>query len=220
VADRKAAKVNKMSEELEDRVKSLVSVETQLSEFEGRLTNWEHVDQEINRTLEQISARQNTIESLKADIDRMFVTAEKTAENVRAITSAHRDVEEGRKLLEDVMSRLREVRNAASAIDDRKRQLTRSEERLARADALLVDVNTGLSTLHAQKIVVDQAVERVGSLRFLLKQAEGMIEGLRDERKMTVDVLASVLEIDPGEETEDHTTDDESENKRDHSEAA
>lgn len=202
-ADRRAEKVDTISKELEGRVETLAGVETRLNEFDGRLTKWEQMDQEISRTLEQISARQGTIESLKADIERMFVTAEKTSENVRAITAANRDVEEGRKLLEDVMGRLREVRNTASAIDDRKRQLNRSEERLARADALLVDVTTGLTTLQGQKVIVEQAVEKAGSLRFLLKQAEGMIEGLRDERKMTTEVQAAVEDFEEHEESDE-----------------
>jgi chromosome segregation ATPase len=220
-ADRRAGKVSEMSTELEVRVKNLESVEERLGAFEERLARWEHADQEITRTLEQISARQNTIESLKADMERMSVTAENTAANVRAITSAHRDAEEGRKLLEDVMGRLIDIRKTAGAIDDRKRQLTRAEERLARADALLVDINSGLSTLQAQKVIVDQAVERAGSLKFLLKQAEGMIEGLRDERRMTADVHAAVLEINPNPQSGEVTaTADASETEESHSEAA
>jgi DNA repair exonuclease SbcCD ATPase subunit len=193
------AKVNSLSDELEVRVKSLESVEEKLGFFEERLAKWEHADQKVTRTLEQISARQNTIESLKADIEQMSETAEKTAADVRSITSAQRNAEEGRQLLEVVMGRLIEVRKTAGAIDDRKRQLTRSEERLARADALLTDINRGLATLQGQQIVVDKAVENAGALRFLLKQAEGFIEAIREERKMLTDVRAAVTEVEDTE---------------------
>jgi len=66
--------------------------------------------------------------------------------------------------------------------------MTRAEERLARAEGFLGDVRSGLESLQGQKALVDQAVEKVGALRFLLKQADAMIDGLRDERKMTSDV--------------------------------
>jgi hypothetical protein len=47
---------------------------------------------------------------------------------------------------------------------------------------------------------VDQAVEKTGSLRFLLKQAEAMIDGLRDERNMTTHVRAAVAAGDDEED--------------------
>ena len=49
-------------------------------------------------------------------------------------------------------------------------------------------MRSGLETLQGQKTLVDQAVERVSALRFLLKQADAMIEGLREERAMTAEV--------------------------------
>jgi hypothetical protein len=49
-------------------------------------------------------------------------------------------------------------------------------------------------------------VEKTGSLRFLIKQAEAIIDGLRDERKMTADVHDAVAvardDDESGEEEE------------------
>ena len=50
---------------------------------------------------------------------------------------------------------------------------------------------------------MDQAVEKAGSLRFLLKQAEATIEGLRDERKMTADVREAIAIVRGDEAGED-----------------
>jgi hypothetical protein len=57
---------------------------------------------------------------------------------------------------------------------------------------LLIDVRSSLETLRGQKVIVDQAVEKAGALRFLLKQAETAIEDLREERDMTARVKAAV----------------------------
>jgi hypothetical protein len=56
-------------------------------------------------------------------------------------------------------------------------------------------VRSSLEALQGQKVIVDQAVEKAGALRFLLKQAEGMIEGLREERDMTARVRAAVASV-------------------------
>jgi hypothetical protein len=64
-------------------------------------------------------------------------------------------------------------------------------ERRAGAEALLVDVRSGVEALEGQKAIVDQAVEKTSQLRFLLKQADATISGLREERELTARVLPS-----------------------------
>jgi DNA repair exonuclease SbcCD ATPase subunit len=202
-ADKRSAKVEDLLREIEGRTGNLRSVEARLGQFEGRLAKWELVEQELARSLEQIAARQNTVESLKIDLDRMSAMAEKTANDVRSITSSHREVEESRTLLEEVMGRLTEIQNTESSLNERKRQLARAEERLARADALLSEVRSSLEALQGQKVMVEQAVERAGSLKVLLKQAEAMAENLREERKMTAEVRAAVVVSGSGDDEED-----------------
>jgi len=194
-ADRRVARVDAVSKQLEDRAATLQGVEKRLDLFEERLAKWDLVEQDIARSLEQMIARQGTVESLQSDLDRMFVMAEKTASDVKSITSAHREIEESRGLLKEVLGRLNDIKNTSSSLDERKRQMSKAEERLARAEALLLDVRSSLEALQGQKAIVDQAVEKAGSLRFLLKQAEAMIEMLREEREVTARVRAAVAVV-------------------------
>jgi chromosome segregation ATPase len=204
-AGQRAEQVGELSNQLEDRVSGLRSVEERLDAFEHRLAKWEVVDQQVARTLEQISARQGTIEALQANLDRMVQMAERATSSVREINSAQHEIEQSRGLLDDVVGRLQEVRNMASTLDDRKRQIGTAEERLARVEALLVDVGSSLEGLERQKAIADQVVETAGSLQFLLKQAQATMEGLREERKMTADVRTAVGELrhDDGHDGED-----------------
>src|SRR5262249_45418631 len=108
-ADERATSVGELSTQLEDRVASLRSVEKRFAQFEERLSKWTIVDQEVAQSLEQIVARQGTIEAIQADLDRMFVMAEETAAHVRGITSAHQEIEGSRELLATVMAQLQET---------------------------------------------------------------------------------------------------------------
>ena len=201
-ADERAANVAETSALLEDRVANLRIVDERLDQFEERLAGWELVDQAVSRSLEQISARQDTVQTLQGDLDRMFTMAEKTSTDVRTITSASREIAESRSLLDQVMSRLKEIHGATDEFDERRRQMTMAEERLARAEGFLVDVRSSLEALQGQKAIVEQAVEKAGSLRFLLKQAEATIESLRDERKMTADVREAIAIVRDDEDAE------------------
>ncbi len=202
-ADERAASVAETSALIEDRVANLRIVDERLDQFEKRLAGWELVDQAVSRSLEQIVARQGTIQTLRSDLDRMFTMAEKTSTDVRTITSASREIAESRSLLDQVMERLKEIHGATDELDERRRQMTSAEERLARAEGFLVDVRSSLEALQGQKAVVEQAVEKAGSLRFLLKQAEAMVESLRDERKMTADVREAIAIVRDDEDAED-----------------
>jgi chromosome segregation ATPase len=201
-ADQRVTRVDELSGQLESRASSLRAVEKRMAEFEERLAQWDVVDQEVSRALDQIVARQDTVETLQADLDRMFAMAEKTATHVREITSSHLEVENSREMLASVMDQLRELRETADTLDERKRQMTKAEERLARAEGLLVDVRSSLESLQGQKAIVDQAVEKAGSLQFLLKQAEAAIEGLREERK-TAELVRSAVAVGQDEEGDD-----------------
>jgi chromosome segregation ATPase len=87
-AEDRAKRLEDLSAELDGRVESLQSVEKRLNQFDDRLSKWGPMEQEIARSLEQITARQGTIESLQSDLNRMISMAEKTAREVREITSA------------------------------------------------------------------------------------------------------------------------------------
>jgi chromosome segregation ATPase len=202
-ADQRAASLAETSAQLEDRVANLRIVDERLDQFEQRLANWELVDQSVSRSLDQISARQGTVQTLQGDLDRMFTMAEKTSTDVRTITSASREIAESRGLLDQVLGRLKEIHGATDEFNERRRQMTLAEERLARAEGFLVEVRSSLEALQGQKTIVDQAVEKAGSLRFLLKQADARIESLRDERKMTADVREAIAIVRDDEEAQD-----------------
>jgi len=199
-AERQAARIDTLASELEDRSDGLRFVDKRLGQFEERLAKWELVEQDITRALEQLAARQSTVEAVQADVDRMFVMAEKTAADVRSITAAQGEIAESRDLMDGVMDQLRDVRDLKGTMDERKRQLTQAEDRLERADALLIDLRSSLETLQGQKVLVDQAIEKAGSLRFLLKQAETMVEEMREERDMVTRVRAAMASV-PGEQS-------------------
>jgi hypothetical protein len=110
-------------------------------------------------------------------------------------------------MLTEVMTKLAEVRETANGLEDRQRQIAKAEERLARAEAVLVDVRTSLEALQGQKAIVDQAVEKAGSLQFLLKQADAVMDGLRGERDMTARVQAA-MSVVRGEDEADEEEDD------------
>ena len=79
-----------LTQELEERASRLQSVEKRLASFEDRLMKWDSVETMLERSLEQLAVRQGTVETLRADFDRMFTLAEKTVGSVREITAATR----------------------------------------------------------------------------------------------------------------------------------
>ncbi|HEV8480778.1 MAG TPA: hypothetical protein VGR66_08275 [Candidatus Eisenbacteria bacterium] len=191
-SEQRVTKTGELTSKLEDRGAHLRLVEKKLDQFEERLAQWDTLDQELTRSIEYLSSRQDTIESLRADLDRMFSVADQTATGVREISAAHTEITQSRSVLKELMVELKTVRESSSELEERKRQIAKAEGRLARAEGLLVDVRSSLESLQAQKALVDQAVEKAGSLQFLLKQAEATIDGLREERRTSDRVRSAV----------------------------
>ncbi len=198
-ADERVFAVDELARQLEDRAQGLRIVEKRLADFEGRMSKWDVTEQEIARSLEQIAARQGTIEALQGDLDRMFAMAEKTSAHVREITSAHQELDEGRGMLKEVLGQLKHLRETKGTLDERKRQMSKAEERLSRADALLVEVQSSLEVLEGQKVLVDQAVEKAGSLQSLLRQADAALGDLREASQTSVRMRSNsgVIEFPP-----------------------
>jgi chromosome segregation ATPase len=189
--DQRVHEVEATASQLEDRAQTLRGVERRLHEFEARMAKWDVTEQEIARSLEQIAARQGTIETLQGDLERMFAMAEQTSTHVREITSVHQELEEGRATLQEVLGQLQQLRESKSKLDERRRQMSKAEERLSKAEALLVDVQSSLSVLEGQKVLVDQAVEKAGSLQSLLRQADAAIGNLREANETSTRVRPS-----------------------------
>ena len=82
-----------------------------------------------------------------------------------------------------------------SNIDERQLQIQQAEERLSRADALLMEIRVGLESLASQKAVIDHVIATSGKLTFEAKEAEGLIEALREERELTQGVHDAVKKL-------------------------
>ena len=80
-------------------------------------------------------------------------------------------------------------------LEERKRQIGLAEERLSRVDALLVEVRSSLEVLEGQKVLVEQAVEKAGSLQSLLRQADAAVGDLREASRTSVRMRGNIVEF-------------------------
>jgi chromosome segregation ATPase len=174
-----------LSDELERCSGKVRSVEKGMGQFEEHLGRWEMAKADLHRSLEQVAARQATVDALQTNIGQMFELAERTANDLRATVEAQREIRDSKASLDDVLRRLHETDAAAAGLDQRKQEIEDAERRLARAEALLIDIQSSLEMLNSQKATLDHVIEQAGSLSFQVQQAEGLIERLRKERDIT-----------------------------------
>ncbi len=109
-------------------------------------------------------------------------------------------------MLETVLSMVTHVHDAANGLDHRKRQVEQAEERLARAEAMLAEVQAGMERLSGQKALLDQAVTQASALEFHTKQAETVIAALRQEREITDTVRSAVTQLREERRSEERPT--------------
>jgi chromosome segregation ATPase len=191
-----------LSRTLDSRVEALQAVQERITSFELKLAEWRSTEQQLSQAVDQAASRQATISKLEAEIRSMFELAERTQSDVRAITEAGPQVSQTRHELDALLERLGEADSALHTLDVRKRQLEQAEERLAHADVMLVDVRSSLESLLSQKAQIDFVLEKAAALSLQARQAEALIDTLREERRLTDRVHTAISDLRRSERPE------------------
>ncbi|HEU5169332.1 MAG TPA: hypothetical protein VFU46_02275 [Gemmatimonadales bacterium] len=199
-AEERSGGLVRVAGQLESRATALKTIERQLTQFESLLGKWESAQAEAGRALEQTIARQSAVDALEAQVKHVFGLAEKAVDSVQTISGARRDVEETRALLDETLNQFKAAEEALNGFEARRRQLERAEQRLARAEALAIDVRSTVESLQAQRTVMDHVIERAGALAFQMKQAEALVEVLKRERTLACDLKVAVAQVQAEEE--------------------
>jgi len=194
-AEAQSEKVGTHAERLEARAGSLRFAEKRLTQFEEKLARLDQTEQELARSLGTLEDRQEMVDVVKQDLQKLFSTAEQTLEDVRAIAAARDEVEEARGVLDVVLGKAEQVDQVMGTIQGHQQQIEAAETRLTQAQALLMDIRAGLQTLGSQKAVVDHVIEQSGQLAFEVKEAEALLDALRREREMTQRIHDAVKEL-------------------------
>ncbi len=191
-ADQRLTSCDSLSRELEARIGVLNSAQERITGFEAKLAEWRGAEQQLAQAMEQAVARQATIASLQSEIRALFDLAERTQDDARAVTAAQPQMARARSELDALLARLGDTDGIMQTLEDRRRQLDRTEERLAHADLLATDVRESLETLVAQKAQVDHFLGMASALTLETKRVEGLLEALRDERRLSDRVQSSL----------------------------
>ncbi len=184
-AEAQTDRVAQLTDQLEARAGGLRLVDKRLTAFEEKLAQLERAEQQIERSIDGLGNRAKSVDAVRDELARIFELVEHTMADVRAISGARQDVHNTRTSLDEVLQRAARVDQMAAGIDKRQREIELAEQRIARLDALLVDVRASLEALQSQKATIDHVLDKASQLTFLSKEAEALITTLREERDIT-----------------------------------
>jgi hypothetical protein len=191
----RSLELDRLATELAERAGALGLVQDQLRQFDERLTSWQTTEREMTRAVDAVLSRQESVDKLQQDVREVYALAERTLGEVRTITEARREVEATARLLAETREQLGDTGTALQDLERRKAQVEKAEHRLARAEALALDLRASLESLHAQRAVMDGALEKAAGLGNQMRQAETVLESLREERAIADRVRAAVTAL-------------------------
>ncbi|MBI4499999.1 MAG: hypothetical protein HY700_02440, partial [Gemmatimonadetes bacterium] len=143
-AEAQTDRVAQLTDQLEARAGGLRLVEKRLTAFEEKLAQLERAEQQIERSMDGLGNRAKSVDAVRDELTRIFELVENTMADVRAISTARQEVHTARTSLDEVLQRAARVDQLAAGIDRRQREIELAEQRIARLDALLVDVRASL----------------------------------------------------------------------------
>lgn len=191
-ADQKLASSEGLSRDLESRIGALTVAQDRITGFEAKLAEWRGAEQQLAQAMDQATARQATITALQSEIRALFDLAERTQADARAVAGAQPQMARARAELDALLARLGDTDGIMHTLEERRRQLDRTEERLAHADLLATDVRESLETLVAQKAQVDHFLGMATALSLETRRVEGLLEALREERRLADRIQSSL----------------------------
>ena len=194
-AEERSRELERSSADLGERSIALSLVQDQLRQFEEHLSRWQVAEREMTRATDAVLSRQEAVDTLQKEVRQVHAEAAQTLEAARSISDARREVEETARIVLETQTQLRQASGAVEALELRRQQVERAEQRLSRAEAMTLDLRASLESLHGQRAVLDQALEKAGSLSLHMKQAESVIEQLREERTLADRVRAAVVAL-------------------------
>jgi chromosome segregation ATPase len=183
--DERARRLEALAAELDGCSVKLRSAEKGMAQFQKDLVGWELAKLELGRGMEEVRSRQSTVDALQVNVSQMFELAERTADDLKAAAETQQEIRESKASFDDLLRRVREAESASAGFEARRQEIEHAERRLARAEALLIDIQASLETLNKQKVLLDLVIEQTGSLTFQVQQAEALIDRLRRERDIT-----------------------------------
>jgi hypothetical protein len=176
-------------------VADLRSVEERVHRFELQLREWEETEDQVAVALEQATGRQTSLSALQAEIRTVYELVERTNRDAQAVTESQPRVVQARLELEEVLGRLREVESRTVSFDERWRQVAKAEERLAYVEAILDELRGAGENLMVNKAEINYMLEKFSALSLQAKQAESLIETLREERRLNERTVGALSEI-------------------------
>ena len=174
IAEEQSDQIGQRADLLEARAGSLRFAEKRITHFEEKLAELDTVEQELERSIETLLARQEGVGQVRNDVQELFAATEKTLADVRAISAARDEVQSAAEVLEEVRAKAEVMTEALENIDVRQQQIAQSEVRLERADALLREIRSSLESMTSQRAVVDRVLATSGRLSVEAREAEGL----------------------------------------------
>jgi hypothetical protein len=97
-------------------------------------------------------------------------------------------------MLDATQEQLKAATSSMRDFSEQRRQIEELERRIARADALALNVRASVEVIAAQRAYVDQVLERSGTLAFQMKQAEALMDALRQECTVATQMKTAIAE--------------------------
>lgn len=194
-ADAQAGRIGEFAEQLEARAGALRFAEKRLAQFEEKLLRLEAAERALESSINALAARQTSVDAVRADLTRLFDTAERTVADMRTTTEGRQEVQAARSAFEEVLERARSVDAVAGKIEEHRADILETERRMGRLDALLSEVRASLEALSGQKVLVDHVIEKMGQLGFTLKEAEAVLAALREERDLASRIHEGIVAL-------------------------
>jgi chromosome segregation ATPase len=193
-------KVDEMSARLTSLSGELGRIGEQMELVEGMregMSEAQRMAVDVAASLSKLEARQSDVQDSMNDLQTLRGTGGEVAEALESLRAARSEIERSQTgqaetgaWLAGTHESIQELRTKVAQLDD----LTTNIDHM-RENALLREIRASLESLTSQRAVIDQVIATSGRLSVEAREAEGLLDVLREERELTQGIHDALKEL-------------------------
>ncbi len=180
---------------LEQRHDQLAFSEKRISSFEGKIAELKDVTSTIERRIQDVVARDETVQSIRREVEGVHEISARSKADLQHLDVHRGDITALRSRVDELLATAQATEQRIAEINAQRQMVDEVQLKVAVTTNMLEDVRVHLETVGEQKAVLDYVLEQVARLDTMSREAQATMRSLQTERELAERIERSIQSL-------------------------
>jgi chromosome segregation ATPase len=194
-ADAQMKSLSQIVRGLEQRHDQLAFSEKRISGFEGKIAELKDVTETIERRIQDVVARDETVRSIRREVEGVHDISARSKADLQHLDAHRGDITALRSRVDELLATAQTTEQRIAEINAHRQLVDEVQLKVAVTSNMLHDVRVHLETVGEQKAVLDHVLEQVARLDSMSREAQATMRSLQAERELAERIEKSIQSL-------------------------